>query len=244
MKKSISILEPTRNRPQSVKELCESIFTTADEPNLVEVLFYFDIDDSHIPECLEYFKELSTRYADPIKTIIGPRLILSDYPNKLVQIASSDIFLNSGDDIRYKTQGWDTSIIRAFDDYPDKLVLVYPDDGHFGPNFASHTALHRNWVECLGYFLPPIFDFGFADTWMFHISIIIDRKVFLPVLLEHMHYSRGKSELDNTYQEKLNKQNFCNELYSATEYLRDQDIKKLQQAIKSFEQKEKNTLNS
>jgi hypothetical protein len=79
---------------------------------------------------------------------------------------------------------------------------------------------------------------------MFHVSIIINRKSFLPVLLEHMHYSRGKSELDNTYQEKLNKKNSCNELYLATEYLRDQDIKKLQQAIKSFEQKEKNTRNS
>jgi hypothetical protein len=234
MKKSISILVPTRNRPQGIKELCESIFTTADNPNTVEVLIYFDLDDSHIPECLEYFKELSTKYIDPIKTIIGPKLILSDYPNKLLQIASSDVFLNSADDVRYKTQGWDTAILKVFDEYPDKLVMVYPDDGHHGPTFAPTSALHRNWVNTVGYFYPPIFDWGYSDTWLYHISIMIDRKVFVPVLTEHLHWSFNKSELDSTYQEKLPKANCFGELYTATEYLRDQDIKKLQQAIKCF----------
>jgi hypothetical protein len=236
MKKSISILVPTRNRPQSVKELCESIFTTADEPNLVEVLFYFDIDDSHIPECLEYFKELSTRYADPIKTIIGPKLILSDYPNKLLQIASSDIFMNLGDDMRCRAKGWDDEVLNAINKYSDRINFVYVNDGYWGPNLASHHIIHRNYVECLGYFYPPFFDFGYSDAWMFQVAQKVGRIQFLPILFEHMHYSIGKGEFDQTYQDKLekNQNNIYGDLFNSTEYLRDQDVKKLQSYIKSF----------
>ena len=236
MKKSISILVPTRNRPQSVKEFCESIFTTADEPNLVEVLFYFDIDDSHIPECLEYFKELSTRYADPIKTIIGPKLILSDYPNKLLQIASSDIFMNLGDDMRCRAKGWDDEVLNAINKYSDRINFVYVNDGYWGPNLASHHIIHRNYVECLGYFYPPFFDFGYSDAWMFQVAQKVGRIQFLPILFEHMHYSIGKGEFDQTYQDKLekNQNNIYGDLFNSTEYLRDQDVKKLQSYIKSF----------
>ena len=49
---------------------------------------------------VEYFNELTLKYTNPVKTIIGPKLVLSDYPNKLLQIASSDIFMNLGDDMR------------------------------------------------------------------------------------------------------------------------------------------------
>ncbi len=52
-----------------------------------------------------------------------------------------------------------------------------------------------------------------------------------------MHYSIGKGEFDQTYQDKLdkNQNNIYGELFDSTQYLRNQDIKKLQNYIKSFE---------
>ena len=240
--KKISVLIPSRNRPQNLKELCESLFDNASDPNQIEVIVYLDLDDSYIEECVEYFAELNTRYINPSKLIIGPKLVLSDYPNKLLQIASSDIFMNLGDDMRCRSEGWDKIIIDTINEYPDKINFVYVDDGYWGPDLASHHIIHRNYVECLGYFYPPIFDFGYSDTWMFQVAQKVGRIKFLPILFEHMHYSIGKGELDQTYQDKLdkNQNNIYGELFDATKFLRDQDVKKLQNYIKSFEKE--NTL--
>jgi hypothetical protein len=236
MKKSISVLIPSRNRPEGLKELCNSLFENATHPDKIEVIVYFDLDDSHIPECIEYFNELSLKYPNPAKTIIGPKLVLSDYPNKLLQIASSDIFMNLGDDMRCRAEGWDEIVINAINEYPDKINFVYVDDGYWGPDLASHHIIHRNYVECLGYFYPPIFDFGYSDTWMFQVAQKVGRIKFLPILFEHMHYSIGKGEFDQTYQDKLekNQNNIYGDLFTSTEYLRDQDVKKIQSYIKSF----------
>jgi hypothetical protein len=236
MEKLISVLIPSRNRPQGLRELCDSLFNNANNPNQIEVIVYFDLDDSYIPEYVEYFNELTLKYTNPIKTIIGPKLVLSDYPNKLLQIASSDIFMNLGDDMRCKAKGWDEIIIEAINEYPDKINFVYVDDGYWGPNLASHHIIHRNYVECLGYFYPPFFDFGYSDAWMFQVAQKVGRIKFLPILFEHMHYSIGKGDFDQTYQDKLekNQNNIYGDLFVSTEYLRDQDVKKLQSYIKSF----------
>ena len=242
--KNISILIPSRNRPQGLKELCESLFTNDSDPNQIEVIVYLDLDDSCTKEYIEYFLELNTRYTNPIKSIIGPKLVLSDYNNKLLQLASSDIFMNLGDDMRCRTQNWDIGIINAINKYPDNINFVYVDDGYWGPNLATHQVLHRNYVDCLGYFSPPFFDFGYADTWMFQVAQKVGRIEFLPILFEHMHYSIGKGEFDQTYQDKLdkNQNNIYGELFRSTQYLRTQDVKKLQNYIKSFEKE--NTLHS
>ena len=242
--KNISVLIPSRNRPQGLKELCESLFTNASDPNQIEVIVYLDLDDSCTKEYIEYFLELNTRYTNPIKSIIGPKLVLSDYNNKLLQLASSDIFMNLGDDMRCRTQNWDIGIIDAINKYPDNINFVYVDDGYWGPNLATHQVLHRNYVDCLGYFSPPFFDFGYADTWMFQVAQKVGRIEFLPILFEHMHYSIGKGEFDQTYQDKLdkNQNDIYGELFRSTQYLRTQDVKKLQSYIKSFEKE--NTLHS
>ena len=58
MEKLISVLIPSRNRPQGLRELCDSLFNNANNANQIEVIVYFDLDDSYIPEYVEYFNEL------------------------------------------------------------------------------------------------------------------------------------------------------------------------------------------
>ena len=234
--KSISILIPSKNRPKSLQDLCNSLFDNAENPDKIEVLVYFDFDDQHLQENLNYFEKLNSKYSNSSKVIVGPKLILSDYPNKLLKIASSDIFMNLGDDMRCKTSNWDTTIINAMGEYEDKITFVHFDDGYWGPELATHHVIHRKYVECLGYFYPPIFDFGYSDTWMFEVAKKVGRAVYLPILFEHLHYSLGKSEFDQTYKDKLdsNPNEIYGDLFRATKYLRDVDVQKLKNYIKSF----------
>lgn len=236
IKKEISVLIPSKNRPKGLRNLCDSLFANAENPYRIEVLVYFDFDDQHLLENLEYFKELNSKYQNSSKVIVGPNLILSDYPNKLLKLASSDIFMNLGDDMICKAPNWDTKIITAMDEYTDKITFIHFDDGYWGSKLATHQVLHRNYVECLGYFYPPIFNYGYSDTWMHDVAKEVGRTVYIPMLFEHLHYSFGKSELDQTYKDKLdtNPNEIYGDLYRATKYLRDIDIQKLKSYIKSF----------
>ena len=49
--------------------------------------------------------------------------------NRCYEISSGDIVMHCGDDIRFRTKGWDTKVLNKFKEYKDKIVLVYGDDG-------------------------------------------------------------------------------------------------------------------
>jgi hypothetical protein len=230
LKKYLSILVPSRNRPKNVIRLCDSLFSRSKFPNHIEVLFYFDNDDDYLNEYPSLLKKYNQKYPLSIKIEIGPPLILSDYPNKLYKLATSDIFFNLGDDNICVKDNWDEIIIKSINACPNKMNFVYWNDGHWGKKLATHHCLHRNYVECLGYFYPPIFDFEEADRWMSEVGFNSNTNYYIDeILFSHEHYSKGKSEFDSTYERKINSQKEFNNhiLYDRTTHYRELDIKKV-----------------
>jgi glycosyl transferase/beta-hydroxylase protein BlmF len=105
--------------------------------------------------------------------------------------------MHAGDDIRFTTPGWDTQVRQAFAQSQDKILLVQGDD--LSPNrevLATHGFLHRRWVETVGYFLPPLFSCDWNDVWLTEIADALERRVMLPFVTEHQHYSFGKRPAD------------------------------------------------
>tara|TARA_B100001094_G_C18001359_1_gene705365 strand:- start:88 stop:804 length:717 start_codon:yes stop_codon:yes gene_type:complete len=230
LKKYLSILVPSRNRPKNVIRLCDSLFSRSKFPNHIEVLFYFDEDDNYLDEYPSLLEKYNQKYPLSIKIEIGPSLILSDYPNKLYKLATSDIFLNLGDDNICITDNWDEILINNINACPNKMNFVYWNDGFWGGKLATHHCLHRNYVECLGYFYPPIFDFGESDRWMTEVAKKSNTSHYIDkILFEHLHYSFNKSEFDSTYQKKEESDKELNNvlLYNRTTYYRELDIKKV-----------------
>ena len=143
----ISILTPTRGRPENVKRLVRSALSTAQFPDQVEFLFYVDLDDDSFPSEIE-----STN----VRVIRGPRMWLSVLQNILYANCKGEIVMYSGDDLVFKTQGWDKKVVGAIEKYPDKLALVYPNDlGTYGSSIAIHGFLHRNWINTVGHWVAP-----------------------------------------------------------------------------------------
>lgn len=186
----ISILCPTRARPENVKRLVASIAETSTvQP---EVVFYVDDDDASFPAALEY---------PDTKLMRGPRLTLSDCWNKLAQIATGEILMQAGDDIVFRTKGWDDQVRRAFAAFEDRLIFLHGDDKAYGAAFGTHGFLHRAWIEATGYFCPPYFSADCADTWLNEVANQIGRRVALNFVTEHLHPYRNQAGWDQTYED-------------------------------------------
>jgi hypothetical protein len=107
----ISILTPTRGRPDNVKRLIDSAFSTARFPEQVEFLFYVDLDDDSFPSELE---------SSNVRVIHGPRMWLSVLQNILYANCNGEIVMYSGDElwdaldktiVRYKLAGKEVYVL-------------------------------------------------------------------------------------------------------------------------------------
>lgn len=192
----ISLLLPTRNRFDNLKRFCESVVATADDLNLVEVVAYVDNDDASYDgfEAPEGFS---------FKMVRGDRLVLSELWNVCWRNCTGEIFGHMGDDIVFRSQGWDTNVREAFKNCEDKILFAFGDDGYWGDRFGTHGFIHRNWTDVVGNFLPPFYSSDWNDQHLNDISVQLGRRVYLPdVTTEHMHYVFGKAERDITHQER------------------------------------------
>lgn len=220
----ISLLTPTRGRPESMERLAQSVLDTAKGD--VEIIAYLDDDDES-----DY-----TRLPSIVSVYKTKRTVLSQYWNLAYEKATGPIYMHCGDDIVFQTRGWDTKVIAAFDKYPDKIVFVYGDDGD--PNkekkFGSHGFLHRNWVEAVGYFVPPYFSSDFNDTWLNEVAEDIGRKEKIDILTEHMHPAFGKGVIDLTHAERYVRhwKDDMPSMYASKEYERKADAEKLRKVMK------------
>lgn len=104
----ISVLIPTRERPELLRESIESLVLTADDPNDVEFVIRRDSDDKSDYGHLER----TTTILGPPKGYTG----LAHYYETCVRYAVGKWLLIWNDDAIMRTKGWDTQIRRASSD--------------------------------------------------------------------------------------------------------------------------------
>lgn len=229
MKANITLLVATRKRPLLLQRMFDSAIETAKYPDLIEMSVYVDNDDLATQEHLKTMK-------GNIQVTVGERIVLSDIPNKAYKKASADILMGCSDDLIFRTKDWDEKVINIFNQYEDKIVLVFPDDLNQRDRLAILFFLHRKWVETLGYFLPPYYSCDMADVWMDEIAKALNRRIYLhDIVIEHMHYSIGKAPFDETYAETRARGHRDNvwQLYNQHRDKRLEDIQKLRSVMKS-----------
>ena len=187
----ISILCPTRERPENVKKLVESARKMASKPEALEFIFYVDHDDDTFPE------------VEDVVLVHGPRLWISNAQNILYSHAMGEILMTAGDDMEFLTRGWDETVRKTFEGIPDRIALVFGNDlaTHAG-DIAVHGFFHRRWVNALGTWVQPGRG-SLWDLWSTDVAKKLDRFVYLKDLhIKHVHYRQGAKEasFDATYQ--------------------------------------------
>jgi glycosyltransferase involved in cell wall biosynthesis len=234
---TISIILPTRKRSNELYRLVNSIFLTSTHHNKIEICIYIDNDDTEsettIKKLINDYSELAIKY-----TTCEEKLNLSQMWNYAYEnLATGNIIMHCGDDIVFRTDNWDVAIRNEFNKYPDNIVLVFCKDGIQNAGLATHSFVHRRWIEVSGFWLPPYFVSDYNDTWLDHVSIKIHRRVYLDnIYTEHMHYIAGKSIIDENTQRRLDRHERENPglLYSQKENERNEHANRLLEYIKSL----------
>ncbi len=129
---------------------------------------------------------------------------LSAMWNRCYEESAGDIVMHCGDDIVFRTAGWDAAVVETFARYPDNILFAFGRDGiQDGRNFGTHGFLHRDWIEAVGFFVPPYFVSDFNDTFLNDVADLIGRKVEIDIYTEHLHWTALKAEKDRNTLERL-----------------------------------------
>lgn len=221
----ISILAPSRGRPSALRRMIESAGDTCSRP--FEVVVRLDDDD---PTLDRYRVDEWTRARAQV--LVGPRIVLSQTWNECWQAAAGPIYMHASDDIVFRTPGWGQRVADAFP--TDGIAFVHGDDlSGRGPAFGTHGFLRREWTDRVGTFVPPHFSSDYNDTWLNEVANMLCRRVFVPIVTEHMHFAFQKGPLDLTHAERLVRhfRDDADGIYLRTELERSDWAERLQAAL-------------
>lgn len=150
---TIAILCPTRGRPQFFQRMESSIKNTANS-------------DIHMFAASNGGDD----YAGMQFPVNSPTCFMW---NKLAELAlkhtDAKLFMLGTDDVIFTTPCWDEALLEHYNGLEQK-VHVYSFRDSRDPDGTPHPIVTREYIEAMGYFLPPIFLHWFVDTWTVAIA--------------------------------------------------------------------------
>lgn len=156
----IAILCPTRGRPEQCKRMTRTAAETAD----TELIFMLGMQE------------------DQVKLYANDQLqdfmVCPDWPtvmtwNWLAKEAMKfpyvKLFMLGSDDMIFATPGWDKALIDHYNALENKIHVYALQDSR-DPDGTPHPVVTREWIDAMGYFVPPIFLHWFIDSWTVSIA--------------------------------------------------------------------------
>lgn len=197
MRTLISLLLPTRGRPQLARRFLESVAVESAYPQDVEIVLYVDQDDTASHD-IDY-------PGLAIHRIIGPRQSMGTYNSDCLAASKGGIVVLVNDDMVIRTHGWDERLRQLDESVAGKIYLAYGNDLFKKGNLCTFPILSRRTCEVLKEPYHHAYRGAFID---YHLMDIFKRlehagypRIFYleDVVFEHLHYRTGKAEKDATY---------------------------------------------
>ena len=181
----LSIVIPTRGRAEAVNTLLESIWSSAWNPEQIEVVLFFDSDDP-----------VQSRIQHPllhITRVVGNGLTMGEITETSFDASRGRYVMLFNDDVRIGCEGWDRRILDAFARFPDDIALVWGNDAHQRHHNATFPIVSRRVVKAMGWLTFSIFNHYHIESNIHDVFRLLKRKghnrmVYLPdVVFEHNH---------------------------------------------------------
>jgi hypothetical protein len=108
-----------------------------------------------------------------------------------------DSYLQMGDDTIPRTDEWDQKL----EESALAFGMSYPDDCIWGMERITHPVTSGKVLREMGFWTLPELTHLYTDTVLQHIGSVLRCAKYRPdVVLEHLHFSTGKSPYDDVYR--------------------------------------------
>ena len=147
MKEKISILLPSRGRTQPLLDSIDSLLTTANKPERIEILLAIDNDDI---EVLSFVHSAILPRFQNVKLFVTAPLgygKLTAYYNTLAGLAHGYWIMIWNDDAKMLNKGWDIEI-DSYSEHPMPVLKMPVKD--FEHAFALFPIVTKNWISVFG----------------------------------------------------------------------------------------------
>jgi len=196
----LAILTPTRGRPHRMKTFNDSVRSLANNNDNVIIYYYIDNDDPK----LEEYKTIDILHRDKSVFHVDIPQSISISWNIIAKQAiddGADVLIMGNDDLVYETQNWDSLLEVELQKFPDNIYCMWMNDRLAQGKWCAFPIVSKEWFNCLGYFTPGIFKFGYNDTWVWDIGKKLNRCHYIPhIIARHDHISKNPKLMDDTYQ--------------------------------------------
>ena len=190
---AITVMIPTRSRPNYAFKAASSAFDTSD--GRAKVVLGIDGDDP----CLEEYKQLGFDYE--VNWLSGTGNVHA--LQLIYNLSKTPYVFWAGDDVEFKTQDWDKLLLDAM---PKDNMAIVSAMASIDNNQPDHFLLSRDWIEAVGCLIYPNMHHYYVDAVHTEIAKKLGRLIKHPkVLVEHYHYSRHPNGIpeDEIYKRNL-----------------------------------------
>jgi len=223
----ISFLIPTRNRPNGMEDFAVSVDNTTKNHENIEIIFGFhenDIDSKQKAEDLSKRLKISIR-GEVISEYSDGKPHLPFLWNQVYMKSKYPILGFFGDDVIFRTPGWDEEVRGEFE--RNKTVMVSCNDVHVQKGLvATLFFTHKHVHEAMGFYLNERFRRWYPDTYWDYIFRKAGRLKYRDDLItEHMHPDAFPDRLDETYRRMEDLKNGDKKYWSTKENQNDMNKK-------------------
>lgn len=191
--RDLALVVPSRERPHNIARLLDAM----DQTCRADTLLIVGLDDDD-PTLAEYAKLDHPRVWFEVRS----RTPLVAWINELaVPAAKSYRYIGHvGDDNVPRTVGWDARIIESLERQGTGFCFADDlDPGRAPGSLSIHIFMTANVIQKLGYMGPPSIQHMYVDPVWYAWGQATSIEFLDDVVLEHMHYSLGKSPQDEVY---------------------------------------------
>jgi hypothetical protein len=219
MNKDVLVIVPTRGRPDASLEFHKEFLAKS---MISDLMFAIDEDDAD-----------SYPRIDGVLYEVNPRMgmngtlnyVATKYADKYKYIA----FM--GDDHRIRTFGWDIVMTEKI----GSLGVAYGNDLIQGQALPTAVIMSSKIIKAIGYMAPPKQKHMYLDNFWLDLGTRLNAIHYLEdVIIEHLHFSVGKSDMDSSYQETNDSAIYNADKVAYDEYLSTQmdiDIDKILKCV-------------
>lgn len=205
---NLTLILNSRERANLLYNFLDSVISTANNPDKIEIYICIDNDDISMTEDIE---KIESSYPNTFIGIIDPTTKnLNENFNLVYPHTRGKYIMVANDDMLFKNKGWDTNAYNTLEEYledkSDGIVYGQTLDNSVDKSgeYSSFPIISRKAVDILKYVMNPEYVSHGADVELYRIFKELDRVCPVNVVIDHVfHNSLEQVYNPDTVQQKI-----------------------------------------